>query len=403
MIDAQQLKQLFPIFRIHPQLCYLDNAATMQKPEQVIEGIARFYREENANIHRGIYDLAATATQRYEAVREKVAHFLKVKNKNCIVYTSGTTAGINLVAQSFLLPRLQEGDEVMISAMEHHANLIPWQMACEAKGAHLRIIPMNQAGELDIDFVKQHISPKTKMLAFCHISNTLGSINPAAALIELAHQKDIPVLVDIAQSAAHYPINAEALDADFLVFSGHKLYGPTGIGVLYGKYEWLEKMPPIFFGGDMIREVTFEKTSFAAAPQKFEAGTTHIAGVIGLGYAIDFLNTLNKNDIVQYLDTLRQYCEEQMQPIKGLNIIGKAALKSAIVSFTIEGIHPHDIATFLGAENIAVRAGHHCTQPVMDYYGLPATTRASFSIYNTREDIDRMIAVLRETIDFFNG
>ncbi len=396
-----KIKAQFPIFQAHPNLVYLDNAATTQKPKMVIDGITNFYQKENANIHRGIYDLAAQTSAKYEKVRTKVADFIGATSPKSIVYTSGTTASINLVATSFLSPRLVAGDEVLISMMEHHANLIPWQMICKAKGASLRVIPINADGSLDMNAYKQALSPKTKMVAITHISNALGTINPVAKMIALAHQKDIPVLVDGAQSTAHYPIDVNALDADFFTFSGHKVFGPTGIGILYGKQALLETMSPSQYGGDMIRSVSFEETSFAPSPQRFEAGTTNIAGVIGLGYAIDFLNQLDKKAIGVYLKSLGKYAQEQLSAIDGLTIIGTASEKTGIISFTLQDIHPHDIASFVGANNIAIRAGHHCTQPLMKHLKLPATSRASLSIYNTQEDIDLLVAAIKETVDFF--
>lgn len=401
MYDPEKIKAQFPLLRKNPGLAYLDNAATTQKPESVIRGITEFYENGNANIHRGIYEMAARTTQEYEAVREKVANFIGATLAEEIVYTSGTTAGINLVAHSFLRPRLKAGDEVLISAMEHHANLIPWQMACEAAGAKLQIIPMNEAGELDMAVFREQLSARTKMLALVHISNSLGTINPVEEVIGEARKKDIPVLVDVAQSVAHYPINVKTLGADFLVFSGHKMYGPTGIGILYGKKEHLETMPPMYYGGDMIRDVSWKRTTFAPPPQRFEAGTTHIAGVLGLGHAVDFIESLDRSAALEHLKILRDYATEQLLRIDGLEIIGRAKQKSAILSFTFKDIHPHDLATFLGAENIAVRAGHHCTQPIMDLWGLPGTTRASFSIYNTKEEVDRLVKVLKEVKSFF--
>jgi cysteine desulfurase/selenocysteine lyase len=401
MYDPENIKAQFPLFRKNPELAYLDNAATTQKPESVIRGITEFYENGNANIHRGIYEMAARTTQQYEAVRGKVAHFIGASSPGEIVYTTGATGGINLVAYSFLRPRLKAGDEVLISAMEHHANLIPWQMACETAGATLRVIPMNDAGELDMAAFRKQLSARTKMVALVHISNSLGTINPVEEVIEEAKKKGVPVLVDIAQSVAHYPIKAEKLGADFLVFSGHKMYGPTGIGILYGKKEHLESMPPMHYGGDMIREVNWERTTFAPPPQRFEAGTTHIAGVLGLALAIDFIESLDRAAALQHLKALRDYATEQLLRIDGLEIIGRAKQKSAILSFTLKDIHPHDLATFLGAENIAVRAGHHCTQPIMDHWGLPGTTRASFSIYNTKDEIDRLVKVLEEVKSFF--
>ena len=400
---TKSFRKQFPIFQHHPNLVYLDSGATTQKPKMVIEGITQFYEKENANIHRGIYDLAAQATQKYESVRQKVADFIGTKNIAEIVYTSGTTASINLVANSFLLPRLEKGDEVIISAMEHHANMIPWQMVCKAKGAHLRIIPIDKAGNLDMVAYRKMLSAKTKMVAVVHISNTLATINPIAEMIELAHQNNCPILIDGAQSTAHYPIDVQALDCDFFTFSGHKLFGPTGIGVLYGKMDHLESMPPYQLGGDMIRTVTYQDATFAPPPQRFEAGTTNIAGVIGLGYAIDFLNQFDKNKIASYVKKLGDYTREKLLNINGLSIIGNAQNKTGIVSFVMDNIHPHDIATFLGSANIAIRAGHHCTQPLMDFYELPATSRASFSIYNNLGEIDFLVEEVKNIQAFFNG
>jgi len=402
MFGTQKFRQQFPIFQHHPTLVYLDSAATTQKPSLVIEGITNFYQKENANIHRGIYDLAAKATQKYESVRQKVADFIGAKNQKEIVYTAGTTAAINLVAQSFLLPRLEKGDEVLVSAMEHHANLLPWQMACKAKGAILRIIPIDKAGNLKVSAYQEMLSAKTKMVAIVHISNTLATINPIAELIDLAHQKNIPILIDGAQSTAHYPIDVAALDCDFFTFSGHKIFGPTGIGVLYGKTEHLSAMSPYQFGGDMIRTVTYQDATFAPAPQKFEAGTTNIAGVIGLGYAIDFLNGLDKSAVATYVKELGDYARKKLLAINDLEIIGNAKNKTGIVSFVLKNAHPHDVATFLGESNIAIRAGHHCTQPLMDFYQIPATSRASFSIYNNRAEIDFLVEEVKGIQEFFS-
>jgi len=383
MIDSLEIKKQFPIFSHHPNLAYLDNAATTQKPQMVIDGITDFYQKENANIHRGIYDLAAKTSQKYEAVRNKTAQFINAPDSKNIVYTSGTTAGINLVAYSFLAPRLKKGDEVIISSMEHHANLIPWQMICKAKGANLQIIPINENGELDLDAFRKMLSSKTKMVALVHVSNTLGTINPIEEVIELAHQKNVPVLLDAAQSVTHYEIDVQKLEVDFLVFSGPKLFGPTGVRVLYGKPEWLGQMHTSDF------------------PQCFEAGTTNIAGVIGLGYAIDFISQFEKKEIQSYLKKLTSEATEKILTVNDLRIIGTSKNKSAILSFTFGNVHPHDVATFLGAENIAVRAGNHCTQPLMEYFKLPGTTRASFTIYNTMEEVDRLVARLKDIQKFF--
>jgi cysteine desulfurase/selenocysteine lyase len=401
MFDPKQIRTQFPFFSNHPSLAYLDNAATTQKPAAVIQAITDFYEKENTNVHRGIYQIAAQTSQKYEAVRQKVATFLHAAKPENIIYTSGTTASINLVAQSFLAPRLQAGDEVVISALEHHANLIPWQQVCKKKGAQLRVIQMEKNGELDFQFFQKKLSQKTKLVAITHISNTLGTINTIADIIDISHKKNIPVLVDGAQSAAHYAMDVQALDVDFFVFSGHKIYGPTGIGILYGKEEHLAAMPPYQFGGDAIRDVRFEETIFAPPPQRFEPGTTNIAGVFGLGAAVDFLEKTDRQAVQSHLRNLTETATEQLKTIDGLHIIGEAKQKSAIVSFSLKNVHPHDVATFLGAENIAVRAGHHCTQPIMDFYGIPGTTRVSFAMYNTEEEVERLVAAVREVAAFF--
>jgi len=402
-MDFSRLRNDFPVFKHHPSLVYLDSAATSQKPDVVIAAIQHFYASENANIHRGLYPMAARASRKYEAVREKVAHFIGATSQQEIVYTSGTTQGVNVVAQAFLRPRLRPGDEVIITTLEHHANIIPWQQLVEGSRAKLKVIPLNEAGELELSTLFGALSERTAMVACSHISNTLGTINPVREIIEgvRRYRADIPVLVDAAQSVAHYDLNVQALDCDFLVFSGHKLFGPTGIGVLYGKAQHLRQMSPITFGGDMIEYVSFERTSFATAPRKFEAGTTNIAGVIGLGAAIDYISKIDRAAVREGLKALHDETIAGLKDIPGLRIIGNARNKSAIVSFVLEQAHPHDIASFLGAENIAVRAGHHCTQPLMDTLGLPGTVRASFSLYNTRRDVERLVKAVREVADFF--
>jgi len=402
MLNVQKIRNNYPIFQRHPQLVYLDSAATSQKPDVVIEGIKKFYEAENANIHRGIYDLAAQTSTKYEAVRQKVADLIGAQTQHSIVYTSGTTDSINLVAQGFLAPRINTGDEVLISAMEHHANLIPWQMLCKAKGAHLRVIPITDKGEIDLMEFRKMLHDKVKFLAIAHISNTLGTINPVGEMIQEAKKYQIPVLLDAAQSIAHLPLEVQALDCDFLAFSGHKMFGPTGIGVLYGKEEHLAIMEPMRFGGDMIRDVSFEETTFALPPQRFEAGTTNIAGVIGLGYAIDYLLEFDRAEIHVRMKELRNYALDRLAEVPGIRIVGEAAQCSGIVSFMLGEVHPHDVATFLGAEQIAVRAGHHCTQPLMRYLQIPATTRASFSIYTQESEIDSLKTCLKEIHSFFS-
>lgn len=402
MLAPSQIRSRFPIFDKHPELVYLDSAATTQKPDTVIEGIKRFYSEENANIHRGIYPLAARATSLFESSRDKVQAFINAAKREEVIFTPGTTAGINLVATSFLNTRLQAGDNIVITAMEHHANLVPWQIACQKAEAELRIVPMTPKGALRLDAYQSLLDERTKLVALTHISNTLGTINPITELIEMAHRFNIPVLVDAAQSIAHFDIDVQALGCEFLVFSGHKLFGPTGIGVLYGQEDLLDKMSPYQYGGDMIRTVSFQKTTFAKLPNKFEAGTPNIAGAIGLGYAIDFLNEVDRQQIRKHLHEIKTYATEVLNDIPGLHLVGNAADKTAIFSFSLDDIHPHDIATFLGEAGIAVRAGHHCTQPIMDFFELPATTRASFSIYNTQTEVDHLAKTIRSVQTFFN-
>lgn len=400
-MTGESIRGKFPIFTTYPDLAYLDNAATTQKPASVLEAISHYYQAENANIHRGIYRLAAKATDRYEQTRNQVMRFLKAPERESIIFTKGTTEGINIVAQSFLAARLHPGDEVLISAMEHHANLVPWQMICAQKGAHLRIIPLTELGELDMDSIEELLTDRTRMVALTHISNTLGTINPIESIIEKAHAKDIPVLIDAAQSVAHYELNVQSLDCDFLVFSGHKMYGPTGVGVLYGKRAWLEEMSPYQYGGDMIRLVQFEKTTFAPLPNKLEAGTPNIAGIAALGAAISFLNSQDLSLIQQHIQELGSYTRKLLAEIPDLRLIGESPHATGIVSFYLADIHPHDIATFLDHSDIAVRAGHHCTQPLMNLYGISGTARASFAVYNTREEVDRLVASLLEMKAFF--
>lgn len=400
-MTGESIRDKFPIFNTYPDLAYLDNAATTQKPTSVLEAITHYYQAENANIHRGIYRLAAKATDRYEQTRNQVMRFLKAPERECIIFTKGTTEGINIVAQSFLTARLNPGDEVLISAMEHHANLVPWQMICAQRGARLRIIPITKSGEIDMETIDELLTANTRMVALTHISNTLGTINPIEAIIEKAHKQDIPVLIDAAQSVAHYDLNVQSLDCDFLVFSGHKMYGPTGVGVLYGKREWLEEMSPYQYGGDMIRLVQFEKTTFAPLPNKLEAGTPNIAGIAALGAAISFLNSQDLSVIQKHIQELGSYTRKLLAEIPDLRLIGEASHVTGIVSFFLEDIHPHDIATFLDHSDIAVRAGHHCTQPLMNLYGIPGTARASFAAYNTQEEVDRLVASLLEMKAFF--
>lgn len=398
MFDASSVRKQFPVFTHFPDLVYLDSAATTQKPYIVLALEQEYYERHNANVHRGIYRLAAEATALYEGTRERSARFLNAPQAKQIIFTSGTTDGINLVAQCFALPRLEAGDQLLISAMEHHSNLIPWQQVCLAKKAELKVIPFWPNGELDLQALQELLNPRVKLLALTHISNTLGSINPIETIIPLAHAQGIPVLIDAAQSIVSHKIDVQALDVDFLVFSGHKLFGPTGTGVLYGKEKWLNEMPPYRFGGEMIRDVTFERTLFAPIPQKFEAGTPNIAGVATLASAMDFVEDLGQNNISTHLKRLLHVGTERLANIPGIQFYGEAAHKSGIISFTLEGIHPHDLATILGQKDICIRAGHHCTQPIMDFYEIPGTVRVSFSVYNVEEDVDKLAKGLREVM-----
>ena len=391
----KNLYKEFPIFKTYPNLVYLDSASTTQKPQSVIDAEMDFYKTLNANVHRGIYPLAASATRSYEATREKVARFLNTPSVNEVIFTSGTTDAVNLVATSFAMDRVGVGDEIVISAMEHHSNLIPWQQVCLRKGAKLVVIPFNTEGVLSMSDFGFRISERTKLVAVTHISNTLGTVNPIAEIILLAHKKNVPVFVDAAQSAASHVLDVQALDVDFLAFSGHKLFGPTGVGVLYAKKKWLDMMSPYRFGGEMIRDVTFEKTVFAPIPQKFEAGTPNIAGVVGLAAAIDFVESIGRDVIKAHLDELLVYATAELLKIDGLEIIGRAAEKSAIVSFILRGCHPHDVATILGQNGVCIRAGNHCTQPIMDFFEIAGTVRASFSIYNDFRDVEALVGGLK--------
>ncbi len=380
-------------------LVYLDNAATTQKPNSVIEIINRYYSKINSNIHRGVHTLSQLATDEYEDTREKVRQFLNAKSLAEIIFTRGTTEAINLIAESWGGSELQTGDEVIISAMEHHANIVPWQIICEKTSAKLNVIPMNDNGELLIDEYKKLINEKTKIVALVHISNALGTINPVKEIIDIARAHDALVLLDGAQAVAHMGIDVQALDCDFYVFSGHKLYGPTGIGVLYGKEKLLEKMPPYQSGGDMIRTVTFEKTEYNDLPYKFEAGTPNIAGTIGLGSAIDYVLEIGFDAIATHENALLEYATEELQSLPGFRAIGTAKQKASVLSFVIKGVHPHDLGTILDTEGIATRTGHHCAMPVMTYFGVPATARASFALYNTKSEVDVLKNGLIKTME----
>ncbi|MGB5645533.1 MAG: cysteine desulfurase [Muriicola sp.] len=392
-LDIAQIRKDFPILKRKVNgnsLIYFDNAATSQTPKQVIDTIVDYYSNYNANIHRGVHALAQEATEAYEGARIKIQHFFNAAKKHEIIFTSGTTHSINLVANGFTA-FIKKGDEVLVSAMEHHSNIVPWQMLCERTGASLRVIPMNKEGELSMDSYRDMLSNNTKLVVCNHVSNALGTINPIGELIELAHKVGAAVLIDGAQSSPHIKVDVQQLDVDFYTASAHKLCGPTGIGMLYGKEEWLAKLPPYQGGGEMIAEVTFKKTTYADLPYKFEAGTPNICGGIAFGAALDYLNTIGLEAIEEYEHELLTYATAKLQTIEGVKIYGTAAHKTAVISFNIQGIHPYDMGTLLDKMGIAVRTGHHCAQPVMDYYKIPGTIRASFSFYNTTEEIDRFI------------
>jgi len=377
-------------------LVYFDNAATSQKPQVVIDAMMRYYEEENSNIHRGVHSLSARATESYEGVRHKVRAFLNAGDHREIVFVRGTTEAINLVAYSYGRAFIHEGDEILITGMEHHSNIVPWQILCEDRKAVLRVAPITDAGELDMDALPAMMSDRTRILAVTHVSNALGTVNPIREIVRQAHERGIPVLVDGAQAVPHMHVDVQEMDCDFYAFSAHKMFGPTGVGVLYGKRRWLEALPPYQGGGDMIKSVTFEKTIYNDIPYKFEAGTPNIGGGIGLGAALDYLHELNMDAIRQFEDELLVYATEQILTVPGVRIIGTAREKAGVLSFVMEGIHPHDIGTILDVEGVAIRTGHHCAQPVMQRFGLPATARASFAFYNTKEEVDAFIKALHK-------
>lgn len=398
-IDFPKIRQEFPILSTkvgQKPLVYLDNAATTQKPRAVIDALETYYTNTNANIHRGVHYLAEKATAAYEESRGIVAKFLNASQDEEIVFVRGTTEGINLVASSFGNKYINEGDEIIISAMEHHANIVPWQLLCEKKGAHLKIIPVDENGVLEIDAFEELLSDKTKIVTVVHASNALGTINPIKSIIDKSHAVGARVLIDGAQAVGHFPVNVQQLDCDFYVFSSHKLYGPTGIGALYGKYDLLESMPPYQGGGDMINEVTFEKTTFKEPPERFEAGTPNIAGVMGMARAIEYLENLNRAVLLQHEEDLLHHATARLNEVEGIRIYGTSKDKVSLVAFTLAGSHPHDMATVLDADGIAIRAGHHCTQPLHSRYGIAATARASFAFYNTYEEIDILTQSLKK-------
>lgn len=404
--DVAALRAQFPILarpvRGRP-LVYLDNAATTQKPQRVIDALRRYYEESNANVHRGVHFLSEQATAGYEGARETVRRFLNAREAREIIFVRGTTEAINLVASGFGRSHLKPGDEVLITALEHHSNIVPWQLACEHSGAVLKVAPIDDLGQVVLEDYRQLLSERTRLVALAHVSNALGTVNPVREMIALAHAQGAAVLVDGAQAVAHHRVDVQALDCDFYAFSGHKVYGPTGIGALYGKAEWLGALPPYQGGGEMIRQVTFEKTTYADIPQKFEAGTPNIAGAIGLGVALGFLTETGLDAVAAHEHDLLVDATTAVSEISGLRIIGNAGEKSGILSFVLKDVHPHDIATVLDREGVAIRAGHHCAMPVMTRYGLAATARASFALYNTREEVDKLVATLRKTQELFHG
>jgi len=402
--DVENIRADFPILQQQVRdenLVYFDNAATTQKPRAVIDALQRYYCRENSNIHRGVHLLSQEATFAYERARARVRLFLNAAENEEIIFVRGTTEGINLVAQSYGKTRIKEGDEIIISHMEHHSNIVPWQMLCAEKGAHLRVVPIDDDGEFLLDEYEKLLGERTRLVALTHASNALGSINPIQQIISLAHAQGVPVLVDGAQSAPHLPVDVRDLDCDFYTFSAHKLFGPTGVGILYGKKSLLEAMPPYEGGGSMIHSVSFEKTTYADLPAKFEAGTPHIAGGIGLEIAIDYINAIGREQIAAYETDLLNYGTELLQQIEGLRIIGNARQKVGVISFVMDAAHPHDVGTILDTEGIAVRAGHHCAQPTMQRYGVPATVRASLAFYNTRAELDALAAALHKVIEVF--
>lgn len=391
VLDVDRIRKDFPILQreVHGKpLVYLDNAATTQKPRAVIEAISRYYELENSNIHRGVHFLSEQASRHYEESRSKVRRFLNAAHDQEIIFVRGATEGINLVAQSFGRKFIKSGDEIILTEMEHHSNIVPWQILSEQVGARLRIVPINNEGELLLNEYEKLLNERTRLVSVAHVSNALGTINPIRQMIEMAHQWNVPVLVDGAQAVAHMKVDVRELGCDFYVFSGHKLYGPTGIGALYGKAEYLEAMPPYQGGGDMIRSVSFEKTLYNDIPYRFEAGTPHIAGAIGLGAAIDYVSGIGLDNIRVYEDELFHHATDLLSCIKDLRIIGTAKEKAAVISFVMEGVHPHDIGTVLDHEGVAIRTGHHCAQPVMKHFGIPASARVSMAFYNTRSELE---------------
>ena len=403
-LDVEAIRRDFPILTQSingKPLVYLDNAASSQRPRQVIEAISRYYEHDHANVHRGVHALSQRATDMFEGSRETVRRFINAHSLKEVIFTRGTTESINLVAQSFARPRLQPGDEILISHLEHHANIVPWQLVCEQTGAKLKVIPIDMIGNVNFEAFEQLIGPRTKLLALAHVSNALGTVVPVAKFIAVAKRLGVPVLLDGAQAVPHSVVDVQALDCDFYCFSAHKMCGPTGIGVLYGREALLQAMPPWQGGGEMILSVTFEKTTYNDLPAKFEAGTPHIAGAIGLAAAIDYLTAIGMDRIAAYEHELLSYATASLAKLEGTRVIGTAAHKAAVMSFELQGIHPHDVGTILDVEGVAIRTGHHCAMPVMDFYCIPATARASFAFYNTREEVDRLMAAIRRAQEMF--
>ena len=398
-LDVHALRAEFPVLerQVHGKpLVYLDNAATAQRPLRVIDAMDRFYREYNANVHRGVHQLSAEASEAFEQSRRDVARLLNAPSEREVIFTRGTTEAINLVANSFLRPRLSEGDEILISHMEHHSNIVPWQLLCEQTGAKLKVIPINDKGELLIDALEDLINERTKMLGLVHVSNALGTVNPVREVCEIAHRHDVPVLIDGAQATPHEKVDVQALDCDFYAMSAHKMYGPTGIGALWGREELLEAMPPWQGGGEMILRVSFDETTYNELPHKFEAGTPNISGAIGLGAAVKFLEDTGLDAIAHHEKKLLDYATEQMQQVEGLTIIGQAEHKGPVIAFTLDGVHPNDIGTIIDHHGVAIRTGHHCAMPVMQFFDVPATARVSFAAYNLRSEIDVFLKALAQ-------
>ncbi|MDX1583057.1 MAG: cysteine desulfurase [Thermoanaerobaculia bacterium] len=403
-LDLDRIRKEFPVLNEtvhgHP-IAYLDNAATTQKPRSVIEAMAGYYETVNANVHRGVHELSQRATDAYEASRSKVQRFINANDDSEIVFVRGCTEGINLLANTLGISRVLEGDEILISSIEHHSNIVPWQMLAERTGAYLRTIPVRDDGSLDLDAYERMLTTRTRLVSLVHVSNSLGTVNPVREMTRVAHEKGIPVIIDGAQATPHTKVDVQEIGCDFYVFSGHKMFGPTGIGAVYGRRELLEEIPPWQGGGDMILSVTFEESTWNEVPFKFEAGTPNIAGAIGLGAAIDFLDSVGMDRIAGHEADLLDYATEKLHGVEGIEIIGNAPRKAAVISFILENVHPHDIGTIVDREGVAIRTGHHCTQPVMQRFGVPATARASFALYNTREEVDRLIEALQKVKAIF--